>query len=356
MGDAGGHGRGGPRWVAGEIEFRFADPRRRLLGVRLKQHARMPGDRLVFDYDDGAGAWILRAPAPDAWRLEYLLELRHPDGGTETIPDPDNPERVGGAFGDKSVARRPDYAEPAWLRLPAAGGAWRELAIPARTLHAEIAVRVWSPPGAQGRALLANDGPEYDKLADLGQFSATAVAAGAVPPHHLVLLAPGDRNEWYAANAAYAAALANAVVPRLRADFGFAAPVVGMGASLGALAMLHAQRRFPSIFAGLFLQSGSFFRPRTDRQESGFPWFSRIVRFTGPVVASSYAAHPVPVVVTCGTAEENLGNNRLMAEALTRQGYPAVLAEIPDAHNYTGWRDAFHPYLVDLLRRVWGHA
>jgi enterochelin esterase-like enzyme len=44
--------------------------------------------------------------------------------------------------------------------------------------------------------------------------------------------------------------------------------VVGAGVSLGALAMLHAHYRFPELFAGLFLQSGSFFVPRFDAQEA----------------------------------------------------------------------------------------
>ena len=54
-----------------------------------------------------------------------------------------------------------------------------------------------------------------------------------------------------------------------------------MGASLGALAMLHAHRMHPDLFGGLFLQSGSFFRQRLDRYERGFPRFGRISRFVG---------------------------------------------------------------------------
>jgi enterochelin esterase-like enzyme len=61
----------------------------------------------------------------------------------------------------------------------------------------------------------------------------------------------------------------------------------------------------------------------------------------------------VPTALTCGTVEENLRNNQDMARALRALGYPAELSEVPDAHNYTGWRDAFDPYLTDLLRRVW---
>jgi enterochelin esterase family protein len=130
--------------------------------------------------------------------------------------------------------------------------------------------------------------------------------------------------------------------------------VVGVGTSLGGLAMLHAQRREPRAFAGLFLQSGSFFRPYHDRQESGFPRYRRIVRFTDRVVGSGRRSRGArPSVLTCGRVEENLANNREMAAALRAQGYPVDLFEVPDAHNYTGWRDALDPHLTDLLRRVW---
>jgi enterochelin esterase family protein len=48
---------------------------------------------------------------------------------------------------------------------------------------------------------------------------------------------------------------------------------VGIGASLGALALLHAHLAAPAMFDGLFLQSGSFFRGRTDPQERGLARF-----------------------------------------------------------------------------------
>jgi enterochelin esterase family protein len=143
------------------------------------------------------------------------------------------------------------------------------------------------------------------------------------------------------------------VLPALHGALGTAGPVVGMGPSLGGLAMLYAHRRHPGAFGGLFLQSGSFFVPRYDRHESGFSGYRRIVRFVLPTLRGEAPGHPVPTVLTCGTVEENLHNNRTMAAALTGQGYPAVLREVPDAHNYTGWRDAFDPHLADLLAAVW---
>jgi enterochelin esterase family protein len=264
---------------------------------------------------------------------------------------------VGGAFGGKSVLECPEYTEPGWLHAPAAPGSWRELAIQVRGgLDAEVAARVWSPAEPTYRMLVAHDGPEYDRIAALGHYTAALVGAGRVLPHHLVLLAPGERNEWYSANPAYARALVGTVLPRLRAELGTAGPVVGMGSSLGALAMLHAQRRYPLAFAGLFLQSGSFFQPRHDRQESGFSRYHRIIRFVRKVLRAGTGVASVPAALTCGLVEENRFNNRDMAQALRRQGYPVELAEVPDAHNYTAWRDAFDPNLTDLLRWVWAPA
>jgi enterochelin esterase-like enzyme len=338
---------------ADTLAFRLRDPDRRFTGVRLFQHVGLPRDRLDFGYDDGLGAWRLEVPRPRLWRLEYLLELSHPDGGTELVCDPENPRRVGGAFGDKSVLECPDYAEPAWLRLPGAEGSWRELAIKAPPVKGEVWARIWSPATPTDRILVAHDGPEYDKIASLGHYSAAMVAAGRVQPHHLVLLAPGERNEWYSASPAYGWAFVADVLPRLYAELGTSEAVVGMGASLGGLAMLSAQRRYPAAFAGLFLQSGSFFVPRFDRHESSFRRYLRIVRFVGRVSRATDGP-PVPTMLTCGLAEENLHNNRVMAETLRRQGYPTRLAEVPDAHNYIGWRDAFDPHLTDLLRHVWG--
>jgi enterochelin esterase family protein len=126
-----------------------------------------------------------------------------------------------------------------------------------------------------------------------------------------------------------------------------------MGPSLGGLAMLHAQRQRPGTFAGLFLQSGSFFVPRFDRHESGFIRYARIVRFVADVLRTSSWEDTPPVMLTCGAEEENVHNNRLMASALAAQGYPARLHEVPDLHNYTSWRDAFDPHLTNLLARVW---
>jgi enterochelin esterase-like enzyme len=117
--------------------------------------------------------------------------------------------------------------------------------------------------------------------------------------------------------------------------------------------MLVTQRRAPGTFSALFLQSGSFFMPRFDSQESGFPRYGRIVRVVRRILRATEHPRPIPVQLTCGAAEENVFDNRVMARALAEQGYDARLDEVPDMHNYTGWRDALDPHLTRLLARMW---
>jgi enterochelin esterase-like enzyme len=335
------------------LTFRFADPEGRYAAVRLCSDLPL-SDRERSFTRDGA-EWVLEVDAPAIARLEYHLEVTDADGATQTGPDPGNPLRAPGAFGEKSVLLMPGYEPPAWLDAPVVHGRFEEFAIRGRGLGANVHGRIWSPDGATGLLplLVAHDGPEYDKLAQLTRYAGATIAAGTLPPHHVALLAPGVRDEWYSASALYSRALYVDVIPGLRNMVAVERAPVGMGASLGALAMLVTQRRAPGTFGALFLQSGSFFMPRFDAQESGFPRYARIVRVVRRILRALEHPDPVPAALTCGSAEENLFNNRVMARALAEQGYEARLDEMPDLHNYTAWRDAFDPHLTRLLARMW---
>ncbi|MEN3358983.1 MAG: hypothetical protein V7637_2965 [Mycobacteriales bacterium] len=345
----------GPVITDSEVTFRLGDPDGTLAGVRLAQGIGVPGDRVEFDR--AGGGWLLRLPRPPVWRMEYRLALRHPDGGVEEICDPGNPVRAPGAFGEKSVLEFPEYRPPGWLEQPGVAGDVQWLSVPSRLLGAAVEVRLWAPADAGAGEplplLVAHDGPEYADLAGLLTFAAAQIRAGRLPRHRVALLSPGDRNEWYAANVGYARALTLAVLPALHRAVRVRGPVVGLGASLGGLAMVHAQRRHDTAFGALFVQSGSFFDRRLDPQERGFPRFARITRFVGDTLRHTLLPAPIPVTMTCGVAEENLANNRQFAAALADEGYPVRLVEVPDAHNYVAWRDAFDPALVDLLGTVW---
>jgi enterochelin esterase-like enzyme len=278
--------------------------------------------------------------------MEYLLEI----DGTLT-PDPSNPLRARGPFGDKSVVEWPEYEPPAWLETIADGGPVEATELRSRRLVARVQVLVYAtpePPGVDAPLLVVHDGPEYADYSALTRFLDAMSWEERIPPLHAALLQPVDRTETYSASALYAAALVRELLPQLarRVPHG---KRLGMGASLGALAMLHAHVRHPGTFDGLLLQSGSFFRQRSDKHESAFPRWQRITRFVGTVLRGGAAGHPIPIAFTCGTAEENRANNRLVVDALVEQGYPAWLAEIRDAHNWTCWRDGFDPHLPALI-------
>lgn len=343
----------GPEVDASRVRFRFADPHRRLRRVRLCQEVQVP--RELLDFRWAAGTWTLDLVTPQVDRIEYLLELSHPGGSTETVTDPANPLRAPGAFGDKSVLELPGYRPPPWLDRPAPAGTRRAVTVPARSLDDDIECVLWSPRGvADDRPLpllAVHDGPEFDALAGLTTYLSASVASGDLPPVRAALLPPGPRDDRYSADGAYTRALCLAVLPRLRSEVA-TTRTIGMGASLGALAMLHAQRQHAGSLDALFLQSGSFFHPRHDAHERRFSRYDRVVRTVAAVLRSTGHLSPVPTVMTCGTIEENLANNRIMARALAAQGYDVSLREVRDVHSYLAWRDAFDPWLTGLLREV----
>jgi enterochelin esterase-like enzyme len=296
---------------------------------------------------------VLELPGRRLRRLEYLLE---PEGG-DAAPDPENPERAPGAFGEKSVWCAEDYVAPWWIEegREAVPATIHELPVRSRALRTTARIGVWEPDDAAGRELpllVVHDGPETDALARITRYVGVMVAECELPACRVALLPPGRRDEWYSAGGTYARALCAELLPAVREAFP-TTKVVAMGASLGGLAALHAQRSHPHCVDGLFLQSSSFFTPEHDGHESGFPRWRRITRFVRATTRSPVFAHPCPVVLTCGAEEENIHNNREMAAALERQGYEVTFVEVGDLHNYTAWRDALDPHLTRLLVQVW---
>ena len=327
--------------------LRVEDPHQRYAAVRLCSD--LPLRRREFHRDDGG--WVLPLPRVQLARLEYQLELARHDGTTEVVCDPGNPRRAPGAFGEKSEWWAPGYRLPDWIRAEPADATFERVEI--RVLGRTLDIRISSPDEGALPLLVAHDGPEYDNLASLTYYARAMIERGALPPFRVALLPPGERDEWYSASAVYGRSLCHRILPALNATVPVTGRPVGMGASLGALAMLQAQRTWPGTFAGLFMQSGSFFIPRFDRHESGLPRYGRIVRFVRGVLQSRATPEPVPAMMTCGAEEENLHNNRVMASALAAQGYDVRMHEVPDLHNYTSWRDAFDPYLTRLLSGLW---
>lgn len=305
------------------------------------------------------------------WRRARALSTRAP--GLVPVPDPGagSPGPNPPAEGIASVRVRPRHPDDDRLRRsrvpqPAPAGA---LVVdpdqdpgPIVDEDAEVAVTGQlhvpsdSTPTEALPLLVVHDGPEYADLAQLLRYLSTIARIDPGLRSRVLLLAPVDRDRSYSASPAYARALVTGMLPKVRRAVATRGPLVGMGASLGGLALLHAAVTHPGTFGGVFSQSGSFFRPRTDGQERGYRFYHRIVRFVDSVGVEPERLAGLRVTMTCGTGEENLANNRSMARRLQRAGVPAELIENPDGHNYTGWRDALDPGLRHLLATVWDAA
>jgi len=279
--------------------------------------------------------------------------LRPPPIASATSPPAPRP----GSRASSGAPPTSPGSAPADPAPPSAGGSTRPLAVRSRPLRATVQVALWSPDGVRDGVplplLAVHDGPEYERQTGLTARAAELIGTGRVPPHRIALLDPGHRDEWYSASALYARALTDELLPTIGRAVAVAGPPAGMGASLGALAMLHAQRRAPDAFSALFLQSASFFMPRFDHMEKGFPRYGRIVRFVRGVLRDDGFEAPVPVTLTCAGAEDNVHNNRRVTAALRLQGYRASLVETPGGHDFDTWGAALDPHLEDLLTAAW---
>jgi enterochelin esterase-like enzyme len=328
--------------LAIELRFSYRDRTGRVDRVLLRHELR---SRLPHELvrRPRTRLWEVTAPRPDVDRIEYQFELIRRDGGAECVSDPENPLRASGPWGDKSVLELPGYEPPEWLDAePVDPEGAEHVELPSRILHARLPALLWAHPAADEHSplLVVHDGPEY------AEHSSLLTLLAQLPPLRAALVGPVNRNETYSASARYARALVEEILPALPP-----APLrVGLGASLGALALLHAHHRNPESFDGLFLQSGSFFR-RRDLHERSFPRFQRISRFVGSVLAGG-TPRAIPLAISCGNVEDNLRSNVVLAEALRAQGHAVDLHEFRDGHNWVAWRDDLHPRLSELIDRA----
>ncbi|MEU4395216.1 alpha/beta hydrolase-fold protein [Kribbella sp. NPDC023855] len=332
-----------------EVVFRLSDPEHAFTGVRLWEELGLAAEQLEFKPVENG--WELRLPRPSVHRMEYLFDI----AGSGMRTDPTNPRIVGGAFGEHSWLPLPGYVEPAWIAVEPIASSLTPLPVDP-TPVGPVDVQVWAPdgiaPGYELPLLLAHDGPEFAAYAGLTHYVGAMVADGTLPPLRLALIRPGSRNLWYAANPQYARALTQDVLQTITSAYRSKRPVL-MGASLGALAALHAEWKHPGSFAGLFLQSGSFFTLDTDPQEAKFEYYAEVTAFVNSVLTATEPPSKPFVSMTAGTPEENVHNNRVMAAHLSHLGLPVAFDESPDMHNFTAWRDVLDPCLTELLRRVW---
>jgi enterochelin esterase family protein len=339
----------------GRIRFWLPDQDGRFTAARLYQE--VLGEQRLVDMARRDGGFELWLDRPAVHRMEYAFDVTHQDGTTTRELDSANDMTVEGVFGRKSVIEFGGYRPPQWLGEATEPVEPVQLAVGSDRLAMSVPVRLWSAPGAPADQplplLVVHDGYEFETYSSITMWAAAAVARGWVRPFRLAQLHPVERIAWYSANPAYADALVDDVLPAIAETV----PVDGRpalsGASLGALAALHAHVTHPGVFAALFMQSGSFFTEAPPGREESL---QAIPPFVSGLYSAASLADPVPAVVTAGVVERSFENSRRVAATLAAHGYDGRFVAMPDGHNYTAWRDALDPHLTDLLARLWGGA
>jgi enterochelin esterase family protein len=289
--------------------------------------------------------WRLTIDLPRGSRVEYKIEVVR--GATrEWILDPRNPKLARDPFGANSVAHADGYETPEWT-LPdpeARPGAIEELTIPSRAFGDERRVAVYLPARFRRRAryplVVFHDGSDYMRYASLRTVLDNLTHRLEIPSAIVALTDPRDRMREYGADDRHARWLASELVPILEARY----PLIGrpearglVGASLGAVAALHAAWSHPGHFGRLLLQSGSFAFSDIGEHRRGHA-FDHVVEFVNRL-RETPGRFSERLFVTCGIYESLIYENRSIVPLLSGTGMDVQWVEVRDGHNWENWRD-----------------
>ena len=324
--------------------------------VHLTRWIHAGADRQPFARVPGTDLWLLRLPVEDGGRFEYKLAIGR-RGHEELVNDPLNPARAGDPFGENSVAGTFGYARPAWSEpRGAAAGRIEPLKVESAAFGEARDERVYLAAGYDpARAyplVVIHDGEDFATYADLTTVLDNLIDAGDIPPAVVALVQTRDRMGEYTGNRRHARYLVRELVPALASRYPLAERPedrVLLGASLGAVASLATAFRFPGVFGGLVLNSGSFILDEKKLARRPHPVFFRIAR----LVKALRRAPRLPgtrAFVSTGELEGLADENRALAEFLRERGVDVLFKSAWDGHHWHNWRDQLRDGLTWVLR------
>jgi enterochelin esterase family protein len=294
---------------------------------------------------DGTNLWHVTIDLPPGSRIEYKLE-RIAGDERQWIMDPLNPYVARDPFGANSVAHAEGYETPDWTQPDpeTRPGLVEELVYDSRALAGPRRVLLYLPARFRRTRryplLVVHDGTDYLRYSAFKVVLDNLIHRLEVPPLIAALTDPGDRMDEYAASATHARFLAEELVPELERRW----PLVGrprarglVGASLGAVASLHAAWSHPGVWGRLLLQSGSFAFSDIGDQWEGTR-IDPVVRFVNAF--REQPGRPAErVFLSCGIYEPLIYENRSLVPGLQATGMEVRYVEARDGHNWENWRD-----------------
>lgn len=313
-------------------------------------------DREPFQRIPGTKIWVLLLDVPDGGRFEYKLAI-HRRGHEEWMLDPLNRERAGDPFGENSVCRTWGYERPAWTRPQGAPKGEIVALRVASTVFAEtreeFLYRPARPAGPSGYPVVViHDGHDFNTYADLTVSLDNLIEAGDIPPVTAVLIQTHKRIEEYTRGRRHARYVVDELMPAISEET-TVSPIpsdrILLGASLGAVASLSTAFRYPGVFGGLVLKSGSFIFDDHKLTARPHPVFHRVARLVRAIHRAPDLARTRAFVST-GELEGLASENIALANFLRQRGVDVLLKTAWDGHHWHNWRDQLRDGLMWVLR------
>ncbi len=294
---------------------------------------------------EGTDLWVLTMELPGKSRFEYKFEVVR-GGERSLVLDALNEVEAQDPFGSNSVCQGFGYKRPKWTLedKDARSGTLTGLKLHSRAFGGRREVQVYLPARYRTSRsyplLIVHDGVDYLRYADLKIVLDNLIHRLEIPAMVVALTQSPDRLTEYTGDARHARFIGEELLPAMADKF----PLVDdsnarglMGASLGAVASLHAATTYPDRFGQLLLQSGSFAFSDLGQHQKGPVW-DPVVKFV-----NAYRKKPIPVAdkvyLSCGIYESLIYENRSLVPLLQAQGMQVQFEEARDAHNWENWRD-----------------
>jgi enterochelin esterase-like enzyme len=303
----------------------------------------------------GTDLWHLSLEVPPRSRFEYKIEI-HERGRARLVRDPLNPLTAADPFGANSVCHGSGYEVPEWTRPdPAARpGSLEEIVVPPGAFPEERAVTVLLPARLKETRryplLVLHDGLDYLRFAGFRTVLENLTARHEAHDMIVALTQSPDRMREYAADPRQTRFLVDDLLPLLEARFPVSARPADRGlggASLGAVASLHAAWQRQGTFGRLLLQSGSFAFTDIGREVKS-PILEPVMEFVNAL--RDDPGRPADrVYLSCGVYEGPIYENRSLAPLLQRAGLEVRFTEARDGHNWENWRDRLREGLCWLF-------
>lgn len=304
----------------------------------------------AFERQPDSDLWTLTLALPHEARIEYRLRVTRGEESSDRI-DRLNPEIARNPFGTNSIVAGPGYERPAWSRRrpDVSTGALDTIELASTVFGDDRTAFLYTPSAQLGDGaplLLAHDGSEYFEYAELGVVLDNLIADGVIAPLAVALTNPGDRFAEYTGDEIHARHLVEDLLPAAMQRTNPGRTIV-MGASLGAVASLHAAWMHPGVFDAAILQSGSFAVGLGGRFRRGSV-FKPVIRFLGRFHAEP---RPLPeqIYLSIGRFEGMLTENLQLADQLRERGADVEVDVTPDGHDWGAWRNRMRAALGHVL-------